>query len=111
MLHQFLIGLDSKIFGSVVSSLLMMDPLPSVSIVYSKIVSDESKQALGDAQEPHPSDVGFVVSGAAQGRLVDAKQTSTFGGNMRVCTHCGYKGHEKEKFFELVGFLEWYVSM
>lgn len=32
------------------------------------------------------------------------------GDDVRVCVHCGRKGHEKEKCFELIGWPKWYTS-
>lgn len=106
-LHQFLIGLDSRKFGNVVSSLLMMDPLPSINIAYSKIIADERKQGLDDVQEARPDAVGFAVSGEAIGRNGKVVVVS---GDTRVCAHCGLKGHEKDKCFELIGWPEWYAG-
>lgn len=66
LLHQFFIGLDSKKFGSVVSTLLMMDPIPSLNVAYAKVVADERKQTVADAQESRPEVVGFATLGGTQ---------------------------------------------
>ncbi|KNA09127.1 hypothetical protein SOVF_156280, partial [Spinacia oleracea] len=107
MLHQFCIGLESKKFGSVVSNLLMMDPLPSLNVAYSRVIADERKQTVSEAQEnPRPDAVGFATNGVAYSRSGKAVGDS----DGRLCTHCGRAGHEKDKCFELVGFPEWYVG-
>ncbi|KNA23930.1 hypothetical protein SOVF_019710 [Spinacia oleracea] len=99
MLHQVCIGLDSRKFGSVVSTLLMMDPLPSLNVAYAKVVSDERKQTVSEASEASQTGVvSFSTSGIASGR---DENVST---EPRVCSHYGAKGHLKERLYELIGW-------
>ncbi|XP_021732651.1 uncharacterized protein LOC110699455 [Chenopodium quinoa] len=106
LLHQFCIGLDPKKFGSVVSTLLMMDPIPSLNVAYAKVVSDERKQTVSDAHDNRlDGAVGFAASGTAQDRT-----TWSSSGESRVCDHCGKKGHVKEKCFDLHGWPESFNS-
>ncbi|KAL2922004.1 Major viral transcription factor ICP4-like protein, partial [Bienertia sinuspersici] len=87
---------NSSKFGSIVSTLLMMDPIPSLNVAYAKVISNERKQTVAIAQETRPSSVvGFAISGAAHGRSAR---------DSRICEHCGKKGHEKEKCFDLYGW-------
>ncbi|KAL2937836.1 Major viral transcription factor ICP4-like protein [Bienertia sinuspersici] len=103
LLHQFCMGLDSKKFGSNVSTLLMMDPLPSINVAYAKIVSEERKQVVSEAHEtPRPDAVGFTMAGQSSAR--SGRATS---GEARVCAHCGRSSHEKDRCFELVGWPDW----
>ena len=39
--HDFLVGLDSTLYGTVVSNILMMDPLPSLNMDFAQIVTEE----------------------------------------------------------------------
>ncbi|XP_021758945.1 dachshund homolog 1-like [Chenopodium quinoa] len=80
----------------------MMDPVPSLNVAYAKVVSDERKQTVSDAHDTRSEAVGFAASGSAQGRTTSWSS----GGDARVCDHCGKKGHEKEKCFDLVGWPE-----
>nr|AII99795.1 copia-type retrotransposon polyprotein [Sinapis alba] len=41
--HQFIMGLDDSRFGSLCTSLIGMDPLPSIGEVYSKVVQEEQR--------------------------------------------------------------------
>ncbi|XP_021753829.1 uncharacterized protein LOC110719238 [Chenopodium quinoa] len=82
LLHQIFIGLDPKKFGSVVSTLLMMDPIPSLNVAYAKVLSDERKQTV--------SDVTIIVQMVLLGLL-------------RL-------GHVKEKCFDLHGWPESFNS-
>ncbi|XP_021843066.2 uncharacterized protein [Spinacia oleracea] len=97
MLHQFCIGLDSKKFGTVVSTLLMSDPLPTMNVAYAKIIADERKQAVSEANEVSRTEaVRFTASGTASGRTTERRE----------CSHCGKFGHIKETCFELHGYSE-----
>ncbi|KAJ8631367.1 hypothetical protein MRB53_024690 [Persea americana] len=99
-LHQFLMGLDSEKYRDVASGLLMLDPLPSLSYAHGKVLSAERHQSVTDAQDSRNDVVGFAVDGVAQSRAQG-------GVDVRVCSHCGRKGHEKDKCFELIGWPEW----
>ncbi|XP_057252021.1 uncharacterized protein LOC130592005 [Beta vulgaris subsp. vulgaris] len=95
MLHQFCIGLDSQKFGSVVSTLLMSDPLPTMNAAYAKIIADERKQSVSAAQEAtSATSVGFRATGSASGRSSDRLE----------CSHCKRVGHDKDHCYSLHGF-------
>ncbi|KMS94936.1 hypothetical protein BVRB_013950, partial [Beta vulgaris subsp. vulgaris] len=102
-LHQFCFGLDQQKFGTLVSGLLMMDPLPSLNVAYSKIIPDERNQTVSEAQEhSRPDAVGFSTSGGASGRGV----ATTSSAEPTVCSNCGRIYHDKEHYFELIGWPE-----
>ncbi|KAL2924154.1 Antiviral helicase SKI2, partial [Bienertia sinuspersici] len=85
-------GLDLKKYETVASSLLMLDPLPTLSYAHGKVLSAERHQTVTEAPESR-SDTDTRGAGGS--------------GDSRLCSHCGRKGHEKEKCFELIGWLEW----
>ncbi|KAL2942043.1 Antiviral helicase SKI2 [Bienertia sinuspersici] len=99
-LHQFFIGLDPLNYCEVASGLLMLDPLPTLSYAHGKVLSAERHQIIANSQDTRPEVVGFATEGTAPSR-------SNGGSDIRVCSHCGRKGHEKEKCFELSGWPEW----
>ncbi|KAL2938513.1 Retrovirus-related Pol polyprotein from transposon RE1, partial [Bienertia sinuspersici] len=99
-LHQFLIGLDPLKYREVASGLLMLDPLPTLSYAHGKVLSAERHQIIANSQDTRPEVVGFATEGTAPSR-------SNGGSDIRVCSHCGRTGHEKEKCFELIGLPEW----
>lgn len=49
--HQFLMGLDTKQFGTVRSNVLAIEPLPSLNKVYGAILQEERQQAMTKAME------------------------------------------------------------
>ncbi|KAL2929203.1 2 3-bisphosphoglycerate-independent phosphoglycerate mutase [Bienertia sinuspersici] len=97
MLHQFCIGLDSKKFGSVVLTLLMSDPFPTMNSTYAKIVADERKQFVSDAHEASSSmTISFNDTGSAFGCSSERKD----------CSHCKKFGHDRDHCYDLHGFLD-----
>ncbi|XP_021719420.1 uncharacterized protein LOC110687108 [Chenopodium quinoa] len=88
------------------STLLMMDHVPSLNVAYAKVVSDERKQTVSNVHDNLPeSAVGFAASGSAQGRT-----NWSSGGDVRMCGRCGKKGHVKEECFDLHGWSDSFNS-
>lgn len=50
-LHQFVLGLDSARFGALCTSLVNMDPLPSLGVVYSQVIREEQRLNASHSQE------------------------------------------------------------
>ncbi|XP_048499977.1 uncharacterized protein LOC104894455 isoform X1 [Beta vulgaris subsp. vulgaris] len=95
-LHQFCLGLDAKKFGTLVSGLLMQDPLPSLNVAYAKIVSDERKQLVSESNDTsRPDAVGFAAVSRPSPSVSDEP---------RVCSYCGRQGHVKDRCYQLHGF-------
>ncbi|KAL2933792.1 Retrovirus-related Pol polyprotein from transposon TNT 1-94 [Bienertia sinuspersici] len=105
-LHQFLYGLDSTKYKTVVDGLLMMDPLPTLSYAHGKILAAERHNTVVAAQEPRHDAVGFAVDGHASSRFPGQQLGSSR--EPPICSHCGHKGHPKERCFELIGWPDKY---
>lgn len=60
-LHQFLMGLDESVFGSVKSSLLSRDTLPSLEEAYNVLIQDEESKKSIASGEIHSDGVSFAV--------------------------------------------------
>ncbi|XP_073119854.1 uncharacterized protein [Henckelia pumila] len=101
--HGFLVGLDSNIYGTAVSHILMMDPLPSLNTVFAKIVTEERHQSVARDHATNSDVVGFAAHGAARGKNDHPRSNG-------VCSHCGKRGHDQESCFQLVGFPDWWYS-
>lgn len=84
--HDFLAGLDSALYGTAVSNILMMDPLPSLNMIFAKIVTEERHQTVSRTHETNSDVVGFMAQGAARGRHERPRTTGT-------CSHCAKPGH------------------
>ncbi|KAH0749901.1 hypothetical protein KY290_029133 [Solanum tuberosum] len=114
-LIQFLMGLNSS-YSSVKSSILMMDPLPSVSQAYSLLIQDEKQREVH--MESSPSHGAFSVSHQQFGHNQRFNNTQKFSGNQDgrfrtqfdkpktglFCTHCKLTNHEVSKCYRLIGF-------
>ncbi|XP_078171460.1 uncharacterized protein LOC144565545 [Carex rostrata] len=59
--HQFLMGLDDSVFGTVRTNILSMDPLPNLSKIYSMVVQEERHRSVARGKEERSEAVGFVV--------------------------------------------------
>ncbi|KMT02964.1 hypothetical protein BVRB_8g195340 [Beta vulgaris subsp. vulgaris] len=92
--------LDSKKYRDVAQGLLLLDPLPTVTYAHGKALSAERHQTVTDANDTRTDVVGFAVDGSSSGRNGGSSEP-------RMCSHCGRKGHEKDKCFELHGWPEW----
>lgn len=81
--HQFLMGLDDVLYGTVRSNLLATDPLPTLNRVYATLVQEERVRTISRGKEERGEVVGF--SAQARGRtkgLAESKDR-----NM-VCLNC-----------------------
>ncbi|KAL2905836.1 hypothetical protein RDABS01_004546 [Bienertia sinuspersici] len=103
LLHQFYIGLDSKKFGSVVSTLLRQDPLLSLNVAYSRIIADERKQLVSEA---HSVDRSTTVGYAVQASTTQAQSSRPLHVEYTrpKCNHCGRFGHDREHCCDLHGY-------
>ena len=90
--HQFLMGLDDAIYGTVRSSLLTYDPLPSLNRVYSTIIQEERVRTITRAKEERGEIVGFMAQAKGRGRG-EAKDKS------HICTNCNRAGHDANNCF------------
>ena len=68
-LHQFLMGLDDTIYGSVRSNILSIDPLPPLNRAYSLVVQEERVQTITRRKEGHGEPIAFAVQGGVKGQI------------------------------------------
>ncbi|XP_019442216.1 PREDICTED: uncharacterized protein LOC109346932 [Lupinus angustifolius] len=103
--HQFLMGLDDVIYGTVRSNLLAADPLPSLNMVYSTLIQEERMKTITRAKEERGDIVGFAVQIGAKSR--EREDTKDKGD---VCSHCNRSGHDTRNCFQLIGYPEWWAD-
>lgn len=60
--HLFLIGLDDAIFGTIRSSILQMEPIPSIKKTYAMIVREEALRNLVKNREIRSEAVAFAAA-------------------------------------------------
>ncbi|KAL1219887.1 Retrovirus-related Pol polyprotein from transposon TNT 1-94 [Cardamine amara subsp. amara] len=100
-IHQFLLGLDDHIYGSVRASVISTDPLPNLNQVYSKVKSIEKINTVTRGREAQGGQVAFVERNASMGSRNEDK-------SKLFCSNCKKTGHTAETCFQLVGFPDWW---
>ncbi|XP_019084235.1 PREDICTED: uncharacterized protein LOC109125902 [Camelina sativa] len=115
-LHQFVMGLDDSRFGGLCTTLISMDPLPTLVVAYSKVIREEQRLSSARLQQNHES-VGFLArsdnrdqSSRGDAYLLRTDHNGSLLGKGRSCTHCGRTGHEQKDFWQLVGFPDWWTD-
>ncbi|KAH9656138.1 retrovirus-related pol polyprotein from transposon RE1 [Citrus sinensis] len=101
-LHQFLMGLDDTIYGSVRSNILSTDPLSPLNRAYSLVVQEERVQTITRGKEGRGEPVAFAVQGGVKGQI-EIREKSIV-----ICKHCRKTGHDADSCFQLIGYPEWW---
>ena len=101
--HQFLMGLDDVLYGTVRSNLLATDPLPSLNRVYSILIQEERVKAIVRTKEERIEIVGWAVQ--TGGGMRERENTKDKG---IVCSNCNRTGHDTMSCFQLVGYPDWW---
>ncbi|VFQ61981.1 unnamed protein product [Cuscuta campestris] len=96
-LVQFLMGLNSD-YNTIRGNILIMRPLPSVSIAYGILIQEEKQRQI---QAPVPfvpehTSLNVNTQNAYRGRYDEKK--------IVICEYCKKKGHSANKCYRLVGF-------
>lgn len=101
--HQFLMGLDDVLYGTVRSNLLATDPLPSLNRIYATLIQEERVKSIARTKEERGEVVGLAVqtAGRARGRG-DMKEKNA------VCSYCNRTGHDALSCFQVVGYPDWW---
>ena len=111
--HQFIMGLDDSRFGALCTTLIGLDPLPSIGEVYSKVIREEQRLNGARVQEQQQDALGFVTRHSTtsdEAQNSSRSDSSILRNKDRTCSHCGHSGHEKKECWQLVGFPDWWVD-
>ena len=98
---SFLIGLNET-YASVRGQILIMDPVPPWSKVFSLILQDEKQRKVGAAKEMQ------LDTAAALASTLATKNVKNFKKGRPQCTHYGAMGHVVDKCYKLHGYLPGY---
>ncbi|XP_073158979.1 uncharacterized protein [Henckelia pumila] len=100
---QFLMGLNDS-YAAIRAQVLMIDPLPVMSKVFSLVVQEERQRSIYPAAPSKVTDPPFslVVSGA----VGNVRKFPTFKGKIGglLCSHCGFTNHTVDRCYKLHGF-------
>lgn len=100
---QFLMGLNES-YSQIRAQILMMDPLPSISKIFSLVVQEE-RQRLININLPSTVTDAPVFSNNPTVAVV--KHSPSYKGTKRdniVCSHCHYAGHTVDKCYKVHGY-------
>ncbi|XP_071917923.1 uncharacterized protein [Coffea arabica] len=93
--HQFLMGLDDTMYGTIRSNILSTEPLPSISKAYSLICHEERVRNMSKEKEGCGEPISFVVhANIGGGRLRTRTKDKP-----ALCSYCNRGGHDAENCF------------
>lgn len=103
---HFLMGLNDS-YGNVKTQILLIEPLPSISKVYSLILQKEKRRQIGQGTEMVVEPTVLYVNNSNHGKRFHGNQGGK-GGNSKkerpICTYCGIVGHIADKCYKLLGY-------
>ncbi|KAE8733468.1 hypothetical protein F3Y22_tig00001120pilonHSYRG00022 [Hibiscus syriacus] len=95
---QFLMGLNES-YAHIRGQILLMDPLPPISKVFSLVVQEENQRNMQSL--PPISEPAFAVK---------AYPGTNTRKNITLCSHCNLLGHTKDRCYKLIGYPPGYNS-
>ncbi|KAK9715429.1 hypothetical protein RND81_06G164500 [Saponaria officinalis] len=102
-------GLDALLYGTVRSTLLSMDPLPTLNHAYQVVIQEGSVQleASSGNREERDQMVAFKLNAniKGKGKMADPSNSDR---NHLFCYHCNRVGHDETTCFQIHGFPEWW---
>lgn len=98
--HQFLMGLDDVVYGTMRSNILSMDPLPNINRVYAMAVQEERHRNIARSNNERSDRIGFSTH--ARVAAVRGKE------KQGMCTHCSKPGHESKSCYQIIGYSDWW---
>lgn len=102
--HQFLMGLDETLYGTVRSNLQAQDTFPSLNKVYSTLVQEERVRTVVRGKEERSEVMSFAVhTGSRSYGRGERRDKSKL-----LCTTCNLTGHESSGCFEEIGYPGWW---
>jgi hypothetical protein len=79
-----------------VAKILLMEPFPGTTRIYSLVRQDEKQQEIHFSLFPTPDTAAFITKPTNRGGQLNHKPRYN-------CDHCGRDGHTNERCFKLVG--------
>lgn len=107
--HQYLIGGDDDLYGSVRTNLLSRDPLPSLDDAHLTFIQEEQSRGIARAEAAKDyiqTQNIFAIHTPRSLPRVDKHDKSKL-----VCTHCTLKGHDITTCFKIYGIPVWYEDI
>ena len=99
---QFLMGLNES-YSQTRSQILMMEPLPSISKVFSLVVQEERQRQINSGSSLLPGSIAIAES-SSPASISATNFTQKTKRDRPLCTHCGIQGHTVDKCYKLHGY-------
>ncbi|KAK8913871.1 hypothetical protein KSP39_PZI023600 [Platanthera zijinensis] len=96
-LHQFLMGLDDDLYGTLRSNILAQDPLPPLNRAYALVVQEERHKTMTKSRDTRNQGMAFAMRDASSRRH-----------DKPTCVNCGHSGHVASSCFKIIGYPEWW---
>ncbi|XP_075478953.1 uncharacterized protein LOC142519815 [Primulina tabacum] len=100
----FLMGLNES-FTHIRSQVLLLDPLPPISRVFSLVVQEERQRAIGNQSSmnaPNPN-MAFAFKNDQNQSQFNNRPPPRFSKGRPFCTHCNILGHTVETCYKIHG--------
>jgi len=92
-IHEFLMGLDSNLYGTVQSNILALELLPNLNKVYAFVTREERQQSLAKGMESRELVEGAAFKASASTNRPPWNNNQSK--NLGKCSYCQKLGHEK----------------
>ncbi|XP_074299636.1 uncharacterized protein LOC141630781 [Silene latifolia] len=103
--HQFLMGLDSTLYGNLRSNILMEDPITSLTKAYSLVLREERHaNMMKEKEKIIEAAMAVKTYGAGRGRAARGNQSVEVQEGVPQCTHCGKYYHTEEACYDKHGY-------
>ncbi|KMT10588.1 hypothetical protein BVRB_5g117090 [Beta vulgaris subsp. vulgaris] len=103
--HQFLMGLDSKLYGNLRSNLLMEDTITSLARAYSLVLREERHMNVTrEKEERSEIAMSMKTNGVGRGKGVSGGQGVVDEEEIPQCTHCGKLYHTEDTCYGKHGY-------
>ncbi|KAL4627572.1 hypothetical protein ACB092_05G174900 [Castanea dentata] len=104
---KFLMGLNDS-FSQVRTQVLLMDPIPSLSKVYSLLIQEETQRSVTNTSVAKVDSTFLAAKMPNDHANLGTNLASTGSGgkgkDRPICTNCGKTGHTVDKCYKLNGF-------
>ena len=102
---KFLMGVNDS-FSQVRTQVLLMNPIPSLSKVYSLLIQEETQKSIPNASVVKVDSI-VLAAKMSTDYVTHGSNLVNSGGKGKdrpICTHCGKTGHTVDKCYKLHGF-------
>ncbi|XP_074270986.1 uncharacterized protein LOC141594901 [Silene latifolia] len=106
--HQFLMGLDAKLYGQIRTNLLMEEPIAQLNRVYALVLREERHASLTQVKEER-FDVAMAMrnnGGKERGKYLRDDEEESDRPPPPRCTYCGKYYHTEDNCYDKHGYEE-----